>query len=130
MVRMSEIKGERCIDILADLVDPVANIAADKEAAELFGKRTLPEGMTVKDYVIFRLRKAIPALLRSHKADIVKIFSTLSDMTEQEYLEQLTIEGIILDVTALITDSLFNAFFTSQQSTETSSGSASENTEE
>lgn len=130
MVRMSEIKGERCIDILADLVDPVANIAADKEAAELFGKRDLPEGMTVKEYVIFRLKRAIPALLRSHKADLVKIFSTLSDMTEQEYLDQLTFEGIILDVTSLMTDALFNAFFTSQQSMGIPSGSASENTAE
>lgn len=130
MLRMSEIKGERCIDILADLVDPVANIAADKDAAELFGKRDIPAGMTVKDYVVYRLRKAIPALLRSHKADLVKIFSTLSEMTEEEYLEQLTFEGIILDVTSLMTDALFNAFFTSTQSIETSSGSASVNTAE
>lgn len=130
MLKLSEIKGERCIDVLADLVDPVANIAADKEAANLFGARDLPEGMTTREYVVHRLRNAIPALLRSHKADLVKIFSTLSNMTEAEYLEQLTLEGIILDVSGLMTDALFNAFFTSAQSTEESFGSASENTKD
>lgn len=130
MFKLSEIKGEKSIDILADLVEPVASIAADKEAAELFGMRDLPEGMSPRDYVIQRIRKAIPALLRNHKKDIIKIFSLLSDMTEEEYIDQLSIDGLLLDTSSLITDTLFNAFFTSTQSIETPSGSASVNTAE
>lgn len=130
MLRLSEIKGERALDVLADLVEPVANIASDKEAAELFGKKSLPEGMAVREFVIHRLRVAIPKLLKAHKKDLVKILSLLSEMSEEEYLEQLTVDGVIVDLSTMMTDALFNAFFTTPQSTEISSGSASENTAE
>lgn len=130
MLRLSEIKGERAIDVLADLVDPVANIASDKEAAELFGKKNLPEGMTVREFVIHRLRTAIPKLLKAHKNDLVKILALLSDMSEEDYLAQLTVDSVIIDISKIMTDALFNAFFTMPQSTGISSGSASENIEE
>ena len=130
MKQLSEIKGERAFDVLAELVDPVTNIAQDKTAAELFGRRQLPEGMTVAEYIIKRLRGALPTLLKNHKKDLVKILATLSDMSEKEYTEQLTLDGVLLDLSTLITDPVFNAFFTTPQSTEKSSGSASENTEE
>lgn len=128
MLKLSEIKGERSIDVLADLVDPVANIATDKEAASLFGRKDLPEGMEVKEYVIYRLRTAIPKLLKSHKEDLIKILSTLSDVSEEEYLSGLTLESVIVDITSLMTDTLFNAFFTMSQNTDELSGSALENT--
>ena len=127
MLKLREIKGEKALDVLADLVDPVASIATDKEAAELFGVKDLPKGMTVKEYVIHRLRVAIPKLLKAHKRDLVKILALLSDKSEEEYLEQLTIDGVIVDLSSIMTDELFNAFFTTQQSTEQSSASASEN---
>lgn len=126
MLKLSEIKGEKSIDILADLVDPVANIAGDPDAALLFGKRDLPEGMSVKEYIISRLRKSIPKLLKGHKKDLVKILAALSDMTEEEYSEQLTLDGLIVDLSSLMTDQLFNAFFTTQPSIDQSSGDASE----
>lgn len=126
MLKLSEIKGEKSIDILADLVDPVANIAGDPDAALLFGKRDLPEGMSVKEYIISRLRKSIPKLLKGHKKDLVKILAALSDMTEDEYSEQLTLDGLIVDLSSLMTDQLFNAFFTTQPSIDQSSGDASE----
>jgi len=129
MLKLSEIKGEKSIDILADLVDPVANIAGDPDAALLFGKRDLPEGMSVKEYIISRLRKSIPKLLKGHKKDLVKILAALSDMTEDEYSEQLTLDGLIVDLSSLMTDQLFNAFFTTQPSIDQSSGDASEITE-
>ena len=130
MIKISEIKGEKAMDILADIVDPIANIAADKEAANLFGRKDLPDGMTVKEYVVQRIRTAIPALIRSHKQDLIKILSALSDKTEDEYKKNMTLESVVMDVLSLMTDALFNAFFTVSQSTEEQSGSVSENTEE
>lgn len=130
MLKLTDIKGERSFDVLADLVNPVANIAADPDAAELFGRRALPEGMTVKEYVLHRLRKAMPVLLKKHKKDVIKILSLLSDMSEKEYKEQITFEGVLTDMSDLMTDPIFNAFFTTQQSMDESFGSASENTAE
>lgn len=130
MLQLSEIKGEKSMDILAEIIGPVTNIATDKKAAELFGRKPLPEDMTITEYVMTRIRAAFPALIKTHKKDLVKILSTLNEMSEAEYKKQLTMESMIVDMTTLITDPIFNAFFITPQSIEISSGSASENTEE
>lgn len=130
MLKLSEIKGEKSFDILAEIIEPTTNIAADKKSAALFGPRPLPEGMTVQEYVIQRVKEAVPPLMKSHKKDLIAIFATLSEMTEEEYKDQMTLDGVMLDLGALISDPIFNAFFTMSQSTKPSSGSASENTEE
>lgn len=127
MLKLSEIKGEKAFDVLADLTEPIANIAADKKAAELFGVRDLPDGMTIAEFVIHRLKTAVPALMRGHKDDIVTILATLSDVSREEYFESLTLPKVINDFSDLMTDPIFNAFFTTPQSTGKSSGSASEN---
>ena len=130
MLKLENIKGEQSMDVLAEIIDPMMAIAADEKAADLFGRKVLPEGMTVKEFVLLRIRKSMPELLRTHKTDLVKILSILSEMTEAEYLEQLTFDRLLLDLTDLILDPVFNAFFTMPQSMETSSGSASANTTE
>ena len=130
MQQISEIKGEKSFDILAGLIEPVTNIATDKKSAELFGLRPLPKGMTTEQFVLQRVKEAIPTLMKRHKKDLIAILALLSDMTEKEYKEQMTLDGVMGDLSPLISDPIFNAFFTMPQSMEISSGSASENTEE
>ena len=130
MQQLSEIKGEKSFDILADIIGPVTNIASDKAASELFGARPLPEGVTMREYILSRVKEAIPALMKKHKKDLITILSILSEMSEKEYKEQMTLDGIILDLSTLISDPLFNAFFITSPSMSESSTSASENTEE
>ena len=127
MRKLGEIKGEEAFDVLADIMEPIANIASDKQAAELFGVRNLPKGMEVSEYVIHRLKTAVPALMRNHKEDIVTILAALSNVDREEYFSNLSLPSIINDFSDLMTDPIFNAFFTTPQSTEKSSGSASEN---
>lgn len=130
MLKLSEIKGEKSFDILAEIIEPTTNIATDKAAASLFGPRPLPEGMTTQEFVIQRVKEAIPTLMKRHKKDLIKLFATLSDMTVKEYKEQMTLDSVMLDLSSLISDPIFNAFFTMPQSTGESFGSASENTTE
>lgn len=130
MQQISEIKGEKSFDILAGLIEPVTNIATDKKAAELFGVRPLPKGMTTQQFILQRVKEAIPNLMKRHKKDLIAILALLSDMTEKEYKEQMTLDGVMLDLSQLISDPIFNAFFTMPQSMGISYGSASENTEE
>ena len=130
MKQLSEIKGERSFDILADLIEPVTNIASDKKCSELFGVKPTPKGMTPLQFILQRAKVAIPTLMKRHKKDLVKILALLSDVSEKEYLEQMTLDSIIIDLSGLMSDPIFNAFFTIPQSTADSSGSASENTEE
>ena len=130
MQQISEIKGEKSFDILAGLIEPVTNIATDKKAAELFGVRPLPKGMTTQQFILQRVKEAIPNLMKRHKKDLIAILALLSDMTEKEYKEQMTLDGVMLDLSQLISDPIFNAFFTMPQSIGTSFVSASENIKE
>jgi len=125
-MRLSDIKGERTLEVIADLIDPIANIAEDEAVSELFRRKKLPEGMTAKQFLLQRARKAVPALLKDHKADIITILSTLEGTSPEVYTGALNMVKLFQDCVGLLTDEAFTALFTSAQSGKPS-GSASEN---
>lgn len=126
-MKLSDIKGERVFDVIADLIDPIANIAEDKEAADLFTRKGVPEGMTAKQFVAARVKKALPPLLRGHKGDMIAILSAIEGTSPEEYKKSLNLVKLTADFAELLTDEAFHVLFTSAQSG-TSSGSASEST--
>lgn len=127
-MKLSDIKGERTLDVIADIIDPIANIAEDEAASNLFRKEKLPDGMTPKKFLLQRARKAVPALLKGHKGDIISILSTIEGTTAEEYTASLNFVKLTKDAIDLITDEAFMTLFISAQSG-TSSGSAPESTE-
>lgn len=127
-MKLSEIQGERVFDVLADIVDPIANIAEDETASALFKREKLPDGMTAKKFMIQRSRKSLPALLKGHKADIIAILSAIGDVDPDKYKGALNLVNLMRDATELLTDEAFAELFISAQS-KTTSGSAPENTE-
>lgn len=127
-MKLSDIKGERTLDVIADIIDPIANIAEDEEASNLFRKERLPEGMTKKSFLLQRARKAVPALLKGHKGDIIAILSAIEGTTAEEYTASLNLVKLTKDAIDLITDEAFMTLFISAQSG-TSSGSAPVNIE-
>lgn len=126
-MRLSDIKGERTLDVIADIIDPIANIAEDEEASALFRKEKLPKGMTKKTFLLQRARKAVPALLKGHKGDIIAILSAIEGTTKEEYTASLNLVKLTKDAVELIRDEAFMTLFISAQ-TGGSSGSAPENT--
>lgn len=128
-MKLSDIQGERVFDVIADIIDPIANIAEDETASAIFHRERLPEGMTVKQFMAERSRKALPTLLKGHKSDIIKILATIEGVSEDAYKGKLNMVKLILDATELLMDDAFSALFPLAQS-ETSSGSVQENTEE
>jgi hypothetical protein len=128
-MRLSDIKGERAIEVIGELIDPIANIAENKEATALFRREKLPEGIDAKAFVVSRLRKGLPVLLKNHKGDIVSILAALEGVTPAEYAATLDLRKVVKDLTELLTDEEFMAFFTSEQS-EKSSGSVTANSED
>lgn len=128
-MRLSDIKGERAIEVIGELIDPIANIAEDKEASALFRREKLPEGIDAKAFVVYRLRKGLPVLLKNHKGDIVTILAAIEGVTPAEYAATLDLRKVVKDLTELLTDEEFMAFFTSEQS-EKPSGSVTANSED
>lgn len=125
-MKLSDIKGERTLDVIADIIDPIANIAEDAEASALFRREKVPEGMTARTFLLQRARKAVPALLRGHKRDIIAILSAVEGTTEEAYTASLNLVKLTKDAVELISDEAFLTLFISAQSGN-SSGSAPEN---
>ena len=129
-MKLSDVKGERTLDVIADLLDPIYNIAADEDAAALFQKQKLPKGMTSKEFGASWLKKAATALLKAHKADCIAILSIIEGISPEEYTENLNLVKLLSDVADLLSDEAFTTlFFSTPQSNGGSSGSASESTE-
>lgn len=128
-MRLSDIQGDRVFDVIADIIDPVANIAQDDDAASFFRREKLPEDMTAKDFLMQRARKALPALLKGHKSDIIAILAAIEGVDANEYRSKLNLVKLMQDATELLTDEAFGELFISAQS-EKPSGSAQENTTE
>lgn len=128
-MKLSEIQGERVFDVIADIIDPIANIATSESATALFRREKCPDSMTPKAFMAQRVRKALPALLRDYKADIVTILASIADVSRDEYKKSLNLAKLMQDTAELLTDDAFTELFASAQSGN-SSGSAPENTEE
>ncbi len=127
-MKLSDIQGERVFDVIADIINPIANIAEDDTASALFKREKLPEGMKAKAFLIQRARKSLPALFKGHKGDIIAILAAIGGVSEEQYKRELNPIKLMQDATELLTDEAFGVLFISAQS-KTSSGSAQESTE-
>lgn len=113
-MKLSNIKGERAIEVIADIVEPVISIAGDKEALELFrGPQTAET-----------LSKNIPALLRSHKREVIAIFAAIEGVPADEYAAETDVIKLLKSLTELVTDEVFLELFTSAQPDVKQSGPA------
>ena len=110
-MKLSEIKGERVFDVIAEVIDPIVSIAQDKEAAELFAPKEKPEDMEPWDFFLTRIKKSLPKLLRDHKEEFVTIMAAVNDTTPEKYKKNMTLATLLNDVVELVTDREFVSFF-------------------
>lgn len=127
-MKLSDVKGERTLEVIADIIDPIANIAEDDTAIAMFKREKLPEGMTPNKFLMSRARKSLPVLLKGHKGDIIAILSAVEGVSAEEYAKTLNLVKLTKDCIDLLTDEVFMQLFISAQS-ENNSGSARESIE-
>lgn len=118
-MKLSDIKGDRVLDVIADIIDPIANIAQDKDVAAMFKREAVPEGMKQREFFAERMRAGMPALLKGHKSDIIAIMAAIEGVTPEQYAESLDFPKLFTDVMDLVTD---DAFFNFLSSSETGKG--------
>lgn len=112
-MKLSDIKGERCLEVIADLIEPCASIMGDDNAKAIFTSKKVPAGMTANEFMLQRLRKSAPQLIRDHTDDIIAILSTIKGVEGSEYREGMTLSSLISDFMELITDEEFLGFLSS-----------------
>lgn len=116
-MRLSDVKGARVLDVLAEIADPAINIVTDKDATALFTGIKPKKGQTQHEAFAERMRKGVPALLRSHRDDVVRILAALDGVDAKEYEESMTLASVMEDLLELLTDQEFASFLSSQEPT-------------
>lgn len=114
-MKLSDIKGDRVLDVIADVIDPIANIAQDKDVAAMFKRKAVPDGMEARDFFAERMRKGMPALLKGHKHDVIAILAAIEGVTPEKYTDTLNLAKLFTDAMELITDDAFLDFLSSQK---------------
>ncbi len=120
-MKLSDYKGEEALDVLADIIEPLALILADKEIGELAGKQGTPVIAYVKP------------ILKNHKKEIIQILARIENETVEEFTPKMTVFTLPLKIVDLINDpEIANLFLSQEQNQVTlfaSSSPATETTE-
>lgn len=114
-MKLSDIRGDRVLDVIADIIDPIANIVQDKDVAAMFKREAVPEGMEARDFFAKRMCKGLPVLLKGHKADIIAVMAAIEGVTPEQYAESLDFPKLFTDVMELVTDDAFLDFLSSSE---------------
>ena len=116
-MRLSDYKGDEALDVLADLIDPIAEIASDREVLDILahGKKRLD---------------AIKIMLKNHKRSVIQVLAALDREDPDTY--KVSVLTLPLKLMELLNDPEVQSLFTSAEPTAdaTPSGSASESREE
>jgi hypothetical protein len=107
-MKLSDIKGERAIEVIADLIEPIANIASDKECADLFSVKPVRDEdkkVTARKHIV----KKVPLLLKTHKRDVIQIIATLDSKT----IDDMNLFSITAALIGIVQDEALIELFTS-----------------
>lgn len=117
-MKLSEYKGEDALDILADIIEPAAEIMTDEEIVSAF-RSGVPK---------IKIAKLI---IKGHKPAIISVLASLERQDPEEYAKKMNLFTLPAKLLELFNDPELINLFTSQGQTmeETSSGSATESIE-
>ena len=107
-MKLSDIKGERAIEVIADLIEPVANIATDKECADLFSVKPVKgedKNVSARKHLV----KKVPLLLRTHKRDVIQIIATIDGKS----VDEMNLFSIAAALIGIVQDEALIELFTS-----------------
>lgn len=100
-MKLSEIKGEKAIEVFADLLEPVTKIISDEEILQAFKDNE-------KKLVI------IQKMLKKHPKEVIEAMAIIDDTPYEEYSEKvdfLTLPSKLMD---FFNDEAVAKLFTSQ----------------
>lgn len=121
-MKLSDYKGEEALDVLADIIEPLTYVIADKEIQELARQKPQPPAI-----------KFVKPAIKNHKKELIQILARLENQDVEEYAENMSLITLPMQILDLINDpevqSLFRSQGKSQVTSLASSSSAMENIE-
>ena len=86
MRKLSEVKGEEALNVLADILEPIVTIATDEEVKAGFEKN---------------VAKCVSVALKKYKKEILEIFASINGKSVEETCKEidlLTLPSYIVDI--------------------------------
>lgn len=128
-MKLSDYKGEKAIEVFADLLSPISKILTDKELRKMITSYTDDskdsEGEKKKPTKIEIIQKAI----KSNASAVLEMMAILNDVPVEGY--EPSFAELTVSMLEMLNDEELESLFTSQgqKETEKPSGSATVNTE-
>ena len=121
-MKLSEMTLEQQAAAICDLCEPVGIMLEDARVGEALGKlATKPgESSTVGELIGRFIRYAVPALLRLHLTEMVKIVSILTGKSVQD-VRALGVAGITKEIVGLVDGEMLDFFKSSADMVRTKS---------
>lgn len=113
MMKLSDYKGEEALDLIAELLEPIAKIMSDKQIADAYQKVSKLE--------------AIKIAIKNHKTEVIEILAILDGEDPAEY--EVNFFTLPIKILEILNDPELIKLFGLQGQTggAISSGSVSEN---
>ena len=103
-MKLSEVKGEAALDLLADIIEPATKIMVDPKVKELAKSR---------DRI-----GLVKVFIKDNKEQIIEILAAIDGISVDECKEKLTILTLPAKILEILNDPELIGFFTSQESME------------
>ena len=115
MIKLSELNTEDFLNKVCDLTPHLFSILTDKELVKVFNAKTKTDSKEdLTKFVIDKMMKLVPLLLKEHKDDILSVLAIMSDRTLEEIKKQNAILTI-KELKELFTDKDLVELFLSLQ---------------
>ena len=101
-MKLSDYKGEEALDVLADIIEPLAMIISDKEIQELARQENTPA------------MKFIKPAIKNHKKELIEILARLENQPVEEYEETVNLFTLPMQILDLVNDPEVQSLFRSQ----------------
>lgn len=86
MRKLSEIKGEEAIDVLAEIIMPITEIVKDDEVAKGFETN---------------VAQCVAIALKKHKSEVIDVLAVINGKTKEETLEEIdlmTLPAVLIEI--------------------------------
>ena len=101
-MKLSEIKGDRALEVIADIMEPISNLVSDPEVKKTF------QGTSTEPIV-----KVLPKIIKNHKKAVYNMLAILDGVSVKDYISNATITKILQDFSDVIMDESIQTLFIS-----------------
>lgn len=96
MRKLSEIKGEEALDVLAEILVPIVDIWSDEDVKKGYEKN---------------VAKAVSVAIKKYRKEIIGIFAVIDGKTYEEEVETINLVSLPADIIGLLNEEAIKSLF-------------------